>query len=95
MSTIANDARQTVEVSSTSDITTTWDHVVMIRIRRRLKSHGVQLQLYADKNGWRWGIAGEPPTPQAFGSLHLALSHADSHTAIRFREPPLGPYIGD
>jgi hypothetical protein len=91
MSTTAAETSQTTEALRPSDGTILSDQAVMFRVRHRLASRGLQLELRAEKHGWRWAIIGQPPlTAHYFESLHLALHHADAHTALRYKDPPLG-----
>jgi hypothetical protein len=65
----------------------------MLRVRDRLANHGMSLELHMVDGGWRWAIAGPlQRVSQVFGSLHLALYHADAHTALSLKEPPLAAY---
>jgi hypothetical protein len=66
----------------------------MFRVRHRLASLGLQLELRAEKHGWRWAITGQPrPTAHSFESLHLALyppmptRPCDTKTLRRGRAP--------
>lgn len=93
MSTITARTSQTTEALTASDFTTPSDQAVMLRVRQRLAGRGLQLELRLEKRGWRWAITGQPPpTAHVFGSLHLALYHADAHTALRYKDPPLGAH---
>jgi hypothetical protein len=88
MSTTAAQTPQTTEALTASDLTTPSDQAVMFRVRQRLARRGLQLELRLEKHGWRWAITGQPPlTAHVFGSLHLALYHADAHTALRYKDP--------
>jgi hypothetical protein len=90
MSTIPIQTSRTTEALQASAFTTPADQALMFRVRQRLASRGLQLELRAEKHSWRWAITGQPPlTAHFFGSLHLALHHADAHTALRYKEPPL------
>ena len=92
MSTIPAQTSRTTAALNASDFTTP-DQALMFRVRQRLASRGLQLELRAEKHGWRWAITGQPPlTAHFFGSLHLALHHADAHTALRYKDPPLGAH---
>lgn len=87
MSTIEAPTSQTTEAEQASDFTTASDQAVMFRVRQRLASRGLQLELRSEKHGWRWAVTGQPPlTAHFFGSLHLALHHADAHTALRYKD---------
>ena len=88
-----SDAPHVTGVEKPADCTTGWDHVVLFRVRHRLAAHGLRLELHSGNDGWRWAITGHDlPVPHIFGSLHLALSHADAYTAAACDEPPLGAY---
>jgi hypothetical protein len=61
MSTIPAQTPRTTEVLNISDFTTPTDQALMFRVRQRLASRGLQLELRAEKHGWRWAITGQPP----------------------------------
>jgi hypothetical protein len=91
MSTTAGSTSRATEGLNPSDLTTPSDQTVMFRVRHRLASRGLQLELRAEKHGWRWAITAQPrPTAHFFESLHLALYHADVYTALRYKDPPAG-----
>jgi hypothetical protein len=91
MSTTAGSTSRTTEALNASELTAPSDQAVMFRVRHRLASRGLQLELRAEKHGWRWAITGQPrPTAHFFESLHLALYHADAHTALRYKDSPAG-----
>jgi hypothetical protein len=88
MSTTTAEPLQTTEVLTAPNLTSPSDQAVMFRVRQRLAARGLQLELRLEKHGWRWAITGQPPlTAHMFGSLHLALYHADAHTALRYKDP--------
>jgi hypothetical protein len=90
MSTTPAALSQRAEALRASDFTTTSDQAVLFRIRHRLATRGLQLELRLEKHGWRWAITGQPPlTAHMFETLHLALYHADAHTALRYKDLPL------
>jgi len=83
-----------IVVEKASELTTIWDQIVLSRIRQRLAAHGLVLELHDENSGGRWTIPGHPlATPHIFGSLHLALYHADAYTAVWYNEPPLAGYM--
>jgi hypothetical protein len=91
MSTTPAQPSRPTQALNASDFTIPSDQALMFRVRQRLAARGLQLELRTEKHGWRWAITGQPPlTAHFFGSLHLALHHADAHTALRYKEPPLG-----
>jgi hypothetical protein len=58
-----------------------------LRVRDRLNKNGLQLELYAEPDGFRWDIANRPlPTRRVFATVHAALEHADMYTHIWYDE---------
>lgn len=95
MSAIAEEITHTVPVTEmvkATDRTSSWDHVLLHRIRDRLAARGLLFELHAEKAGWRWSITGRDDLRwRVFGSLHLALQHADTYTSVWYQAPHPAP----
>jgi hypothetical protein len=61
--------------------------VTFLRVRDRLNKSGLQLELYAESDGFRWDIAGRPlGTRRVFPTVQAALDHADMYTYVWYGE---------
>jgi hypothetical protein len=61
--------------------------MTFLRVRDRLNKSGLQLELYAEPDGFRWDIASKPlRTRRVFPTVQAALEHADMYTHVWYQE---------